>query len=104
MYATFPLEEVMISWGSWPTGTRPSIFKLVGSTIARESSLFSRTSNAGDGVCAAAHRAVNTRSPKANVRKNKDCRACRAAMSGSPFLGANHFWECAKSAQQYYFA
>src|SRR5579863_914470 len=52
MYATRPSVDATISCGSVPAGTRATTFMLAGSTIAIALSLFSRTSNAGDGVCA----------------------------------------------------
>src|ERR1700722_5879028 len=53
MYATRPSVDATISCGSVPAGTRATIFMLAGSTIAIALSLFSNTSSAADGVCAA---------------------------------------------------
>jgi|SRR5580704_13342066 hypothetical protein len=61
MYATRPSVDATISCGSVPAGTRATIFMLAGSTIAIALSLFSSTSNAGDGVCA------NADVPKASI-------------------------------------
>src|SRR5882757_3216194 len=52
MYATLPSVDATISCGSVPAGTRATTLMLAGSTIAIVLSLFSSTSNAGDGVCA----------------------------------------------------
>src|SRR5216683_2514158 len=52
MYAYLPSGEDSTSCGSGPAGTRPTIFRDAGSTIASVLSLFSRMSKAGDGVCA----------------------------------------------------
>src|SRR6266851_1806759 len=52
MYANLPSGEDSTSWGSGPAGTRPTILRDAGSTIASSLSSFSRMNKAGDGVCA----------------------------------------------------
>src|SRR6267378_3485278 len=59
MYASFPSADATISWGSGPAGTRATICKFAGSTMISELSLFSSTSNAGEGVCAMVKFAAN---------------------------------------------
>src|SRR6267378_6035622 len=54
MYASLPSGEDSTSWGSGPAGTRPTILSVAGSTIASILSAFSKTSKAGEGVCATA--------------------------------------------------
>src|ERR1700730_5844530 len=58
MYASLPSGEDSTSWGSGPAGTRPTILSVAGSTIASVLSAFSRTSRAGDVVCAPTQRVV----------------------------------------------
>src|SRR6267378_8060142 len=69
MYASLPSADATISWGSGPAGTRATICKVAGSTIASELSLFSSTSNAGEGVCAAVKFAASRKTPNAPVRQ-----------------------------------
>src|SRR6266581_7070975 len=69
MEATWPSADVTISWGSGPAGTRATIRKFAGSTMANELSLFSSTSNAGEGVCAAVKFAPSRRTPSTAVRQ-----------------------------------
>src|SRR5687768_6783143 len=60
--AVLPSADAVTSCGSLTVGTRPSSFRLTGSTIASALASRSNTSNrAGDGVCAAGRTATNAR-------------------------------------------
>src|SRR5277367_4348025 len=61
--------------------------------MATESSLFSRISNAGDGVCAIADFAANSnrRTTGATVRQNEDCPGHVASMFALPFARTTIF-------------
>src|SRR5947208_13820954 len=67
MYARLPSGDATISCGSCPAGTRATICKFAGSTIASMLSLFSRTSNAGEGVCASARFAATKKTPSTDA-------------------------------------
>src|SRR6266481_4737685 len=66
MYASLPSDEDSTSWGSGPAGTRPTILRDAGSTIASVLSPFSRMSRAVGGVCA-----VTQVVPTKNAARNR---------------------------------
>src|SRR5207248_4289328 len=67
MYASLPFGDATISCGSGPVGTRATICKFAGSTIASELSLFSNTSNAEEGVCTAVKFAATKKTPSTDA-------------------------------------
>src|SRR6266404_677798 len=92
MYASLPSGEDSTSWGSGPADTRPTILSVAGSTIASVLSLFSRTSRAGEGVCAAAEsiEEKNKRLRHPRWETNRE----RKLLIGNSYLGGSGLASC----------